>query len=323
MKKQLKLLVSIDESKQSAEILRFITENHCFHAMDITLFHVAANLPLFLQDSEGAFSALLHQEELERIRELKEQKFLKFIEKGRKKLLKAGMDEKHIHTKVAEKVVGVARDILSEAASGYDMIMIGRRGMGKLKGIFLGSVSTKILEKAAFTPVIVLGSCQPLKKIYIAFDGSDCSMKAVRFVGDVMGNNGYLITLIRVLRMEDFGNPAQAEALIYTQNWYDKVEKNMRAQMEIAKTYLVESGIPPKNINFIIIKDAESRAGAIVKEVDYGGPGIIVMGRRGLSRVEEFVMGRVSNKVMQLAKTSTICIIPEQYTGIFDVFPRK
>ena len=40
-----------------------------------------------------------------------------------------------------------------------------------------------------------------------------------------------------------------------------------------------------------------------------GGYGTIVVGRRGLSKVYEFFMGRVSDKVLHLAKDMAVWIV--------------
>ncbi len=58
-----------------------------------------------------------------------------------------------------------------------------------------------------------------------------------------------------------------------------------------------------------MITGVSSRAGAIVEEAKRGGCGTIVMGRRGLSKVEEFFMGRVSNKVINLARDMAVWLV--------------
>lgn len=316
MKKKQRILISVDESSHSAELFEFIARNRCFHSHDITLYHVSLNMPLFLQDAEGAFSTLLSQGELQQYRELREQAITEFITQGKNRLVAAGMDANRIHIKIVDKRVGIARDILEEAGRGYNLVMVGRRGMGSLKEIFLGSVSAKIVEKTSFAPVMVMGSEQPGKIIHIGFDGSDGCMNAVRFVGDVLGNEDYQVTLTHVLRMDDGERSARIVELLLTVNWYDKAEKHIREKMEDAASYLVNSGISRDKIAFRIIRNVDTRAGAIVAEADSNGPGIIVMGRRGISRIEQFVMGRVSNKVIQLAKQHTVFIVPEQYFAV-------
>ena len=54
----------------------------------------------------------------------------------------------------------------------------------------------------------------------------------------------------------------------------------------------------------------QSRAGTIVDQARRGGYGTIVVGRKGVTRVEEFFMGRVSSKVLQLAKDMAVWVVP-------------
>jgi nucleotide-binding universal stress UspA family protein len=71
-------------------------------------------------------------------------------------MLKAGFQEQNIVTKVQTKDKGVARDIIMEANSGYDTIVVGRRGHSGVKEFLLGSISQKILHLARDTSVIVV-----------------------------------------------------------------------------------------------------------------------------------------------------------------------
>ena len=47
----------------------------------------------------------------------------------------------------------------------------------------------------------------------------------------------------------------------------------------------------------------------LLDEAAKGGYGTIVLGRRGISRTEQFLMGRVSNKVIQLAKEMAVWVV--------------
>ena len=58
-----------------------------------------------------------------------------------------------------------------------------------------------------------------------------------------------------------------------------------------------------------MITGVVSRAGAIVDEARHGGYGTVVIGRRGISKVEEFFMGRVSSKVINLAKDLSVWVV--------------
>ena len=53
-----------------------------------------------------------------------------------------------------------------------------------------------------------------------------------------------------------------------------------------------------------------SRAGEILAEAREGGYGTIIMGRRGISKVRELVMGRVTSKVLSGAEDLALWIVP-------------
>jgi nucleotide-binding universal stress UspA family protein len=72
---------------------------------------------------------------------------------------------------------------------------------------------------------------------------------------------------------------------------------------------LEKAGLKSDLITMKTVTKMPSRAKAIVEEAKKDGYGTIVLGRRGLSRVEEFFMGRVSNKVMQLAKEMAVWVV--------------
>jgi hypothetical protein len=54
---------------------------------------------------------------------------------------------------------------------------------------------------------------------------------------------------------------------------------------------------------------ATTRAGTILEEARSGGYGAIVVGRPGVSTVEEFDMGRVSNKLVQTAEDRALRVV--------------
>ncbi|MCG6918001.1 MAG: universal stress protein, partial [Deltaproteobacteria bacterium] len=58
------------------------------------------------------------------------------------------------------------------------------------------------------------------------------------------------------------------------------------------------------------ILKSRSRAGDILKEAKEGEFGTIVMGRRGLSSVHAFPLGRVTTKVLNRADLFALWIVP-------------
>ena len=60
----------------------------------------------------------------------------------------AGFEEKNITIKSELKKMGIARDIIKEAESGYTIIVMGKRGVSGIKDFLLGSISQKVFNLA-------------------------------------------------------------------------------------------------------------------------------------------------------------------------------
>jgi len=72
---------------------------------------------------------------------------------------------------------------------------------------------------------------------------------------------------------------------------------------------MISSGFKSKSISTRMITDKNSRARAIADEARQYDFGTIVMGRKGRSRVREFFIGRVTNKLIHMARDRSIWII--------------
>ncbi len=71
-------------------------------------------------------------------------------------LKEAGFDEKRVEIKTQVKKKGIARDIAKEAQNGYDLIVMGRRGLSGIREFFLGSISQKVLALAEDMSVLMV-----------------------------------------------------------------------------------------------------------------------------------------------------------------------
>jgi nucleotide-binding universal stress UspA family protein len=89
----------------------------------------------------------------------------------------------------------------------------------------------------------------------------------------------------------------------------EEVRAKMGTTFEEARKVLEEAGIRRKRIETEIISGAYSRASTLVEEARKRQCGTIVVGRRGLSKIEEFFLGRVSSKVLQMASDKTVWIV--------------
>ncbi len=159
------------------------------------------------------------------------------------------------------------------------------------------------------------------KKILLAVDSSENSERAVIYVAEMLGGTENLdVCLLYVERPPDRDIYATEEA------WKKAAlakEKKIRLFLHKARGILETHGIAPEQIREEYVVSCKSAIHAspgyctsgtsIAEEIlrvrDDGGFGTIVIGRRGVSRTEEFLFGSVSTSVMHHAGTGTIWVV--------------
>ncbi len=76
--------------------------------------------------------------------------------KARDLLKQAGFVEAQIEIKVMPQKGSVAKDILEEAESDYDLIVMGRNGKSGVKEFLLGSIPLKVFNHAKQVSLLVV-----------------------------------------------------------------------------------------------------------------------------------------------------------------------
>jgi nucleotide-binding universal stress UspA family protein len=132
-------------------------------------------------------------------------------------------------------------------------------------------------------------------KILVGLDGSEGAMRAVDYVGKMVGAY-FEVTFYHAVRALD-------------EKIFRKAEESMKSVLEEATGRLEDAGFRRNQITTRTATGVLSRAGAIIQYALKGGYGTIVVGRRGLSEVEEFSMGRVSNKVIHMAREMAVWVV--------------
>ncbi|MBW2050025.1 MAG: universal stress protein [Deltaproteobacteria bacterium] len=292
------ILVATDGSDFAFETTKYISKIPSFKGKQINLFSVCTKIPGRYWDlqQEAAYSGKVTEILAWEARQRQECEG--YMEKAKQILLDAGFSDKSVSIKLHEMERGIARDIIREAGKGYKALVVGKRGASRIKGLVLGSIANKLLQRVSFIPLFLVGRDPRPGKYLVAFDGSEGSLRAVDCVGTMLGGPDCEINLTHVIRYREDEKGLIAEA-----------EKMIAAAFDEAIERLADSGIPRTHISTQIITGAKSRAGTIVDEAGLGDYGTIVIGRRGLSRVDDFSMGRVSNKVIQIAKRHAVWVV--------------
>lgn len=305
-----RILVAVDGSNQSLDAVRYVGKMLNPQKTDVVLFNVMRKIKDAVKDI-GAnpdnlcrFAPIMAWESTQRMT------MEEFMKKANQSLIDDGYPKESVFMKIHECEVGVARDILREADSGYRAVVIGRRGISRLMDIMIGSVAHKLMVALTNTPLWIVGSTPWPRRVLIGLDHSQGAMKAVDHVGHVLGGTNTEVILLNVLRSPSFMlSDVEDLPLDKQKEVYDLAKEEIASVFEKAATALTMAGFTTKQITTKLISGVPSRAGTIVNEAERGGCGTIVIGRRGISKVEEFYMGRVCNKVINIARDMAVWVV--------------
>jgi len=305
-----KILVAVDGSNQSLDAVRYVSKMLRPQGTDVVLFHVMRKIKDAFRDV-GANPAFHNKiANISAWETTQGMMIQKFMNEARQLLLDEGFGDDSVFVKTHECEVGVARDIIRESNNGYRAVVVGRKGMSRLMDIMMGSIAHKLIEKLSNIPVWLVGGTPWAGKLLLALEPSPGAMRAVDHVGDILGGTNTHVELLNVVRtpslfnheMDDLAPAKQREI-------YDQEEKEMAPVFEDATNVLTEAGFKQNQITTKLISGVGSRAGTIVEEAKRKGCGTIAIGRRGVTTVEDFFMGRVSNKVINLARDMAVWVI--------------
>lgn len=133
----------------------------------------------------------------------------------------------------------------------------------------------------------------PYTRVLIAMDGSESAAMGASYAADMLPLHKDLsITLMHIQTEESQPQMDQIHSVV-----------------EEAKAVLKEAGIPQDRITIKIKKKEEGVARDILREITEGGFGTVVVGRRGMSRAEQFIFGSVSSKILQNARDCTVWLV--------------
>lgn len=307
--KQNTLLVAIDGSDRSIRTVAYLAEMPAFFNKEIHLFNVFASIPESYYDLGKEPSSIKITSGLYAWEKEHRNKIEKHMNKCKKILVAADCNPEKVKIIIHKRRKGVAQDIISESKKGYEAVVVRRRGMSNLQGLIMGSVALKLLNGVVTTPLLFAGRKPCNRRILVAVDGSENALRAVDFVGRMVGGYDYCIGLVTVLRQNIKQNTKNGTDMDMEQAFMDAVELQSIQNIEKAREHLIAAGVEDTVITTEIVKGETSRAGGIIDTAEKGDFDTIVVGRRGLSRVQQFFAGRVSTKVLHVGRKHHVWIV--------------
>jgi len=188
-----------------------------------------------------------------------------------------------------------------------DLIVLGARGLGRIKRLLLGSVSLAVARHASCPVLVVKGRPRKLTSVLVAMDGSEDSFRAARFLQSLVLPRRTKVRLLSVV--EPLRYPTTAPGAVRGQllrmikeveaerrGELDKVLERAAAQLDDKLTRVTRStptGAPADEI----------MAAANDYDTD-----LVVVGARGRGGMARLLLGSVSEKVLRDARCPVLIV---------------
>jgi nucleotide-binding universal stress UspA family protein len=312
MNEKNKVMVAVDGSNQAFDTARYAGRMLGGCGAQIVIYHVRMKVDEAFYDI-GINPAGRQQMAGIRAWEHEQRKAAdEILEKACHIMERAGVDRARITVKAEPRKIGFARDLIKESYDGYDAVVIGRKGHRRFRGLVLGSVANKLIERLRHVPLWVVGGNPAPDRILIGLDASEGAMRAVDHVVSTRnGHDDRQIYLVHVVRTwETLPSPIilqiekeQLEALVA------EAKEMIEPVFQEAARRLEAAGYAPDRVHHEVVSGADSRAMGLIQFARQNDIGTLVMGRRGLSRVEDFLMGRVGHKIVNTVRNRAVWIV--------------
>jgi nucleotide-binding universal stress UspA family protein len=295
------VVVPVDGSENAHRSLEYIDLMYGKdHNLEVTLKYVLPSLPPILADDRS-----MKRETAMKLKTL-ENKNIRMAEqilsKAKNLLIKKGFKEDLVQTVSRKKDRGIAQDICNWVESKRaDAVLMTTRGRSRLEAFFMGEVSSKLLEYCRVCPVWIVEGTVTSNRVLIAIDNSENALRAVDHAGFMLAGTDCPVTIFHSMRHLRRFVPQEVldEAPELEELWKTKAGQEIEPFMTKAKEMLVKAGVSESQISKKVVDGSRSAASDILEEARNNEYGTIVMGRRGISGVQEFFMGSVSSKVLQ------------------------
>lgn len=144
-----------------------------------------------------------------------------------------------------------------------------------------------------------------LKKVLIAVDGSEYSLRASKYaVGLAEMNPGLQITLIHIgPRCADLFKTPGVCAWMSEQEFEKYVQEDLSATLKEVLTVFEEAGLKPE-----IVGKSGDPAAEICEYAREGEFDQVIIGSRGFGAIKGLALGSVSHKVIQLCPVNVVIV---------------
>ncbi len=146
------------------------------------------------------------------------------------------------------------------------------------------------------------------KKVLIAVDSTPTSDKGLEYAGKIIGKlSGVHVCLLHVYPEPPPDYYSSGKSLA---DYQKKQEADAAVLVEKCRNMLTGSGIRREAISRDVrMAEQKTISDTILDVQQHGEFGTVVVGRRGVSKAEEFLFGSISNALVHHARDCTVWVV--------------
>ncbi|GAB4389387.1 MAG: hypothetical protein Kow0025_14450 [Thermodesulfovibrionales bacterium] len=146
------------------------------------------------------------------------------------------------------------------------------------------------------------------KKVLVAVDESENSKMALLYAADILGGvPGFRAIVVSVLSVPEDGF---FESDDEKRGWTEKKRRDLAALLERYRQILIQSGFPEgKVLTELVVTEDRPVADVILEKQEQYDCCTLIVGRRGISRHEEFLFGSVSSRLIHKANRCAVWVV--------------
>lgn len=209
------------------------------------------------------------------------------------------------HPTLVVKGTSVADDpgaALVDASSTADLVVMGARGLGKVRGLLMGSVSAYVTSRAQ-CPVVVVREAVSRSlsdlRVVVGVDGSPDAAAALRFAFEAAARRRTGLTVVHTW---DVDLDDTAAALAWSVDWQEADEQERAVVAEALAGYAEE--FPTVEVRRHVVRGHP--VAELVRQSENAA--LLVLGRRGRGPVKGLVLGSASQAVLQHAHCPVVVL---------------
>ena len=193
---------------------------------------------------------------------------------------------------------------------GAGLLVLGSRGLGRVRRGLMGSVSDSVVRHAHCPVVVVRG--EPVSfpiKILLATDGSKEAELATTTTADLASSTGSELHVVSVF-------PASAYVHPYYEDHFPEAAETLRREARVERQEMLDKQVDRVQEAGGNVAQTHIRTGETAEEIvtlaEEIGAGLIVMGSKGLGGIKRALIGSVSAAVVSLAHCPVLVVRPEK-----------